>query len=114
MVDANKPLTKGKFCNIIFVRRIIMPRCATCGSTDSDGWVLSNGTYYCSSGCQHNKETLANYRGKSGILSGLSQISDGAFSRGGISFDNIVGGAGKVVLGLGKLAGKGIGSLFKK
>jgi hypothetical protein len=42
-------------------------------------------------------------------------MSDGVFGQGGpVSFDNLVGGAGKVVFGLGKLAGKGIGALFKK
>jgi hypothetical protein len=92
-----------------------MPRCASCGSTNSSGWVLSNGSYYCSSNCQHTRETLAEYKGKSGVLSGLSQMSDGVFGSGGpVSFDNIVGGTGKVVFSLCKLAGKGIGSLFKK
>ena len=80
-------------------------KCANCGSTtaESGGWIKSGGNYYCSSGCQHNHSTLAKHKGKSGILSGLSQITDGALGGSGLSADNIVGGAGNMALGIGKL-----------
>ncbi|MFP3040627.1 zinc ribbon domain-containing protein [Treponema primitia] len=91
-----------------------MPKCENCGSTkpESEGWIKSKGKWYCSSGCVHNAETLSKYKGKSGIASGLGQMADGALG-GSLSADNIVGGAGKVALGGAKLLGKGLLGLGK-
>jgi len=78
-------------------------KCENCGSKSPDPrWVKSNGKWYCSNGCVHNKETLEKHRGSSGVMSGLGQMADGAFGGSGMSADNIVGGAGKVALGLAK------------
>jgi hypothetical protein len=85
-----------------------MAKCEWCGGEAS---FKQNGRWFCSNGCVDQFRTKAKYSGKSGILSGLGQMSDAVLGGHGASADNLLGGAGKVVGGLGKLAIKG---LFKK
>jgi hypothetical protein len=84
-------------------------KCDFCGKPIEDG-VYKGGHSFCSQGCAFHFKSLADHKGKTGIISGFGQMVDGAFggSTGAISPDNMIIGAGKVTFGLGKLAGKGI------
>lgn len=87
--------------------------CAWCGGTNPErGSGYSGGEWYCSKGCLAQARTSARHKG-GGILNGLAQMAEGVgIGSGGVaSFDNLAGGAGKVLGGLGKAA---FGGLFGK